>query len=184
MGTKNMNHARKCVVASLLVASSSGVARADDTGVYFGAGLGEAKQSATGFEGSGGTFTVFGGYSFNAYVAAEAGYIDGGKQTDHRNGLDLAVSSDGFVAAGIVKLPLGRFVAPYAKVGYVFYDSRTRISAGSQSLTSTESDENPLYGLGCEFKIGEHARIRVEYDQVDVDDADFDITSLNFAWRF
>lgn len=178
------NHRKQFVAASLLAVSLSGLARADDTGVYVGAGLGEARQSATGFDGKSGSFTVFAGYSFNDYLAAEGGYVDGGKQIDHQNGLNLAVRSDGFVVAGLVKLPLGRFVAPYAKLGYAFYDSNTTISAGGQSLSTSESDEKPLYGLGCEFKVGDHARIRVEYEKVDVDDADFDIASLNFAWRF
>lgn len=178
-----MNHARS-FAAVLLMALTAGAARAEDAGFYLGAGVGEASQDAEGFHGKDTSFTVFGGYSFNAYLAAEAGYIDAGKQTDHQGGLDLAVRSDGFLVAGLVKIPLGRYVAPYAKLGYAFYDARTSVSAGTQSVSATESDEDLVYGLGCEFKIGENLRLRAEYEKVDVSDADFDIASLNLAWQF
>ena len=35
----------------------------------------------------------------------------------------MTSSSDGVFAAVLAKLPLGKVVAPYAKLGYVFYDA-------------------------------------------------------------
>jgi OmpA-OmpF porin, OOP family len=179
-----MNHrnfARAPVLAAMF---AGGVAHAEDAGFYLGASVGEASQDAGEFDGSDTSFKLFGGYSFNQYFAAEAGYVDGGEQTDSIDSLDFAVKSDGFFAAALAKLPIGDYVAPYVKLGYVFYDSTTTVSDGSAQLSEDSSDEDLLYGLGLEFKLGEHFRLRAEYEQVDLSDADFDIISVVAAYRF
>ncbi len=170
-----------CVLVALF---ASGAAHADDPGFYLGAGAGEARQKSGDFEDSDTSFKVFGGYSFNEYLAAEAGFIDGGRQVDHEGTLRLAVDSSGLFVAGLAKLPIGRYVAPYVKVGYVFYDSTATVSSGTQTLYESRSDEDLLYGIGCEFKLGENFRLRAEYERVDVSGADFEIFSLTVAYQF
>jgi OOP family OmpA-OmpF porin len=166
------------------LAFAGNLAHADDSGFYLGAGAGQATQSAEGFDGKDTSFKLLGGYTFNKYLAAEAGYIDGGEQSDTTDGLTLAVKSDGFFAAALAKLPLGEYAAPYVKFGYVFYDSTATVSAGGQSLSESSSDEDLLYGVGCEFKFTEHFRLRAEYERVDVPDTDFDIFSIVAAFHF
>jgi outer membrane autotransporter protein len=179
-----MNHGKlmaACLVAAL---GATATARADDSGFYVGASVGEASQSAEGFDGSDTTFGVFGGYSFNPYLAVEGGYLDGGEQTDTQGSLRISVKSDGFFVAGLARLPLGKYVAPYLKVGLVTYDSTATVSSGNVSISESESDSDLLYGLGLEFKLGDHFRLRAEYEQIDVSDADFDIVSLAAAYKF
>jgi len=179
-----MNHGKlmaACVLAGL---GATATARADESGFYLGAGIGQASQSAESFDGSDTSFRVFGGYAFNPYLAVEGGYVDAGEQADSQGSLRLAVKSDGFFVAGLAKLPLGKYLAPYLKVGYVTYDSTETISSGSQHISDSESDSDLLYGAGFEFKLGDHFRLRAEYEKIDVSDADFDIVSLAAAYQF
>lgn len=169
------------VLAALFV---GGVARADEPDFYLGAGAGQARQTSRDFEGSDTSFRVLGGLSFNSYLAAEAGYIDGGEQTDRQGSLKLAVKSDGFFVAGLAKIPLGKYVAPYVKLGYVVYDSTTTVSSANFRTTEYLHDKDLLYGAGLELKFGDNLRVRTEYEQVDVPDSDFDIFSLVVAFQF
>jgi len=179
-----MNHGKLIAACVLAALGATGTARADDSGFYLGAGIGEASQSAEGFDGSDTTFRVFGGYSFNPYLAVEGGYVDGGEQTDTQGPVRIAVKSDGFFVAGLAKLPLGKYVAPYLKVGFVTYDSTATVSSGNVSISDSESESDLLYGVGFEFKLGDHFRLRAEYEKIDVSDADFDIISLAAAYKF
>jgi OOP family OmpA-OmpF porin len=176
---------RKIVGACVLAAAMThGVARADDTGFYVGAGFGQASQEFTGFEADDTAFKLFGGWSFNKYFAIEGGYIDGGTQSDSLGLLDADISSDGFFVEGLAKLPLGKYVAPYAKFGYVFYDSTTRVSSPGGSFSESESDADFIYGGGLEFKLGENFRLRAEYEEVNLPDSAFDIYTLAATWHF
>jgi len=159
-------------------------ARAEDSGVYLGASVGESSQSGGEFDGSDTSFKVLVGYSINRYLAAESGYVDAGRQTDSADDADIAIESDGFFVAALARLPLGDYVAPFAKVGYAFYDSKVTISDDGMTFSGSESDEDLLYGIGCEFKLGDHFRLRAEYEQVDVPDADFEIISLTGVFQF
>jgi len=179
-----MNHCKLIAACVLAALGATATARADDSGFYLGAGIGEARQSAEGFDGSDSTFRLFGGYAFNPYLAVEGGYVDGGEQTDTQGSLRVAVKSDGFFVAGLAKLPLGKYVAPYLKVGLVSYDSTATVSSGNVSVSESESNSDLLYGVGLEFKLGDHFRLRAEYEQIDVSDADFDIISLAAAYKF
>lgn len=170
-----------CLVTALM---AGGAVRAEDSGFYLGAGVGEASQSGGDFDGSDTSFTVFGGYSINEYLAAEAGYLDAGEQTDRDDGAEIAIKSNGFFVAALAKLPIGDVVAPYAKIGYAFYDSDVTITDGNLRLSGSESDDDLLYGIGCEFKLGERFRLRAEYEQVDIPDGDFEIISLTGAFQF
>lgn len=170
-----------CVVTGLMIC---GAVRAEDQGFYAGGSLGQARQKFTGFEGDDTSFKLFGGWSFNEYLAVEGGYVDGGTQSDQIGVLDVDISSDGFFVQGIGKWPLGRFVAPYAKFGYVFYDSTTRVSVGGPTFSESESDADFIYGGGLEFKLGDNFRLRAEYEEVNLPDSAFDIFSLAATWQF
>ncbi len=169
----------------LLAATLAGIARADDeAGFYLGGGFGEARQKSGAFEGDDTSFRVFGGYSFNRYFSAEAGYIDGGTIASPVGAYRVAIESAGLYATGIGKLPVGPYLVPFVKVGYVYHESTQTVAFGQLRQSDSESDSDFIFGGGFEFKIGENFRLRAEYDKVNVPDASFDIISLNAAYRF
>ena len=108
------------------------------------------------------------GYSFSRYFAAEAGLIDAGTQKDTVGPFDVKSSSEGVFAAVLAKLPLGKIVAPYAKLGYVLYDTTETVSNGGVTSHETTSGDDLLFGGGIEFRFGERVRLRAEYEKVDV----------------
>jgi OOP family OmpA-OmpF porin len=175
-------HTRKVLAAFAAVFLTA--AHADESAPYLGVSVGEASQSADGFDGSDTSFKLLGGYSFNKYLAAEAGYVDGGTQKDTIGALDVKASSHGYFAAVLAKLPLGNVVAPYAKLGYVVYDSTTTASSGGARFSESFHDDDLLYGIGCEFHLGKSFRLRAEYEQIDVPDADFEIISVVATFQF
>jgi OmpA-OmpF porin, OOP family len=172
---------RVCVVTGLV---ACGAARAQDSGFYVGASFGEASQDSGGFEASDKAFKLFGGWSFNRYFAVEGGYVDAGTQSDTIDQLRVDISSDGFFVEGLAKWPIGRYFAPYAKFGYVSYDSTQRLTLGSMSDSESESDADFIYGGGFEFNLTEKFRLRAEYEEVNLPDSAFDIISLVATWQF
>ena len=107
-----------CVLASTF----AGIAHADDdAGFYLGGGVGQAREKSGPFEGDDTSYRVFGGYSFNRYFSAEAGYIDGGTTSDDIGAYRVTIESAGLYATGIAKLPIGKYFAPFGKFGYVFH---------------------------------------------------------------
>ncbi len=70
---------RKIATTMLLAAAISTPALAADEGLYVGVNVGSAKKAVPGTSETNTAFGVFGGYSFNQYIAAEVGYTDLGK---------------------------------------------------------------------------------------------------------
>jgi OOP family OmpA-OmpF porin len=169
-----------CVLAGLLVP----VAQAEDSGFYLGAGIGQSRQEFNQFDAHATAYKLFGGWSFNEYFAFEGGYIDGGTQSDTIGPLHVDISSDGFFGAGLGKWPIGKYVAPYVKLGYAFYDSTTKLSVGAQSASESDSASGFLFGGGFEFKLGANFRLRTEYEKINVSHSAYDIISLSAAWQF
>lgn len=169
----------------LLAAAVSGAARADeDAGFYLGGGLGQVRYESGPFKGDDTSFRVFGGYSFNRYFSAEAGYIDGGTVTDDLGPYRLSLDSNGIYASGIAKLPIGDFFSPFVKLGWVLHDSTQTIRLGTQVDSSSDNDGDFLFSGGFEFKLSEKFRLNAEFDKINLHDASFEILSLNAAYRF
>jgi opacity protein-like surface antigen len=168
--------------ASLLTFTS--VHADEQTGVYVGASIGEATDKVDEFEDSGTTFKIMGGHSFNRYFAAELAYIDAGNLRDRIDGIDVTVESTGIVAAVLAKLPLGDYFSVFAKLGYAFYEEKVSLRLGDLRDSKTNSADDPLYGIGGEFRLGQRFKLRAEYEVVDIDNADFDMVSVGTTFHF
>ena len=121
---------------------------------------------------------VFGGYQFNRYVAAEAGYTDFGSYT--LNG--LAAVGNGYVAvsetdridalyiAAVGSIPLTSSVSLFGKLGLASSrDRETCYVTGAACPSVSSSQTEPVIGVGVEFpftpvRLRQHLAMRVEYD--------------------
>lgn len=159
-------------------------ASADDAGFYAGIGAGVAHEGFTGYRANDIAFKALFGYSANKYFAVEAAYADAGTLEDDVNGLDVAISSNGFIAAVLGKWPVTDVFSPYLKVGYAFYDSTTKVSNGVNSFSESFSEDDLMFGGGVELKLGDNFRLRAEMEKIKVPDADFRIYSLVAAYHF
>lgn len=156
---------------------------AEDAGFYVGIGAGLAHEGFEGFRGDDAAFKALAGYSFNKYLAAEVAYVDGGTQKDDVEGLDVAISSDGFIGTLIGKWPVNDVFAPYLKVGYASYDTTAKVTGGA-TFSISSSDSDAVIGAGLEFKLGERFRLRAEGEKINVSDADFRVYTLVATWHF
>ncbi len=172
--------------ACLLATMFADVGHADDdTGFYLGGGFGQAREEFLVFNGDDPMYRLFGGYSFNRFIAAEAGYIDNGKVGDTYNGIHQSLEMQGFYATGLAKWPIGKSFAPFAKLGVIFHDDIRKVSIGTQVLsTHSSSDADFIFGGGLEFKLGDNFRLRAEYEKVNMPDTAFDIVSFSAAYQF
>jgi OmpA-OmpF porin, OOP family len=171
-------------LTAVALATSINVHADEDAGFYLGASVGEATDKVGEFEDSGTSFKITGGYSFNRYLAAELAYIDAGTLEDRIDDIDATIESAGIVAAVLGKVPLGEYFSLFGKLGYAFYDEKVSLRQGNLSASETNSDEDLLYGVGAEVNLGQHFKLRAEYEAVDVSDADFDIVSFGATFHF
>src|SRR5262245_49238196 len=137
--------AAACMLMSLIAAGAA-QAEDQDTGFYAGGSVGRSRQEFNEFHAQDVAYKAFGGWSFNRYFAVEGGYVNGGTQSDTIRQLHVDISSDGIFAAGLAKWPVADVVVPYAKLGWVFYDTTTKLSVGSQRSSETESTSDFIFG--------------------------------------
>lgn len=156
----------------------------ESSGVYLGAGVGEATNESGEFKGSDTAFKVFGGYSLNRYLAVELAYVDAGTQKDRVGDIQVATESSGVIASVLGSLPLTDFFSLYGKVGYAFYDVDTTLRLGALQDAESESDEDLVYGAGLELAVWRGLKLRAEYEVIDVNDGDFGILSVGARYKF
>ena len=125
------------------------------------------------------------GAQFNPILSIEGGYVDFGNLNDG----PLRFSSDGGFAAALVHLPLGTF-APFAKIGQLWWDVDREGPSGGGLLTppalsgQRSSGNDTFYGVGVRIGEGPGLQLRLEYDRMEVDNADIDMGSINLQYRF
>jgi OOP family OmpA-OmpF porin len=179
-------HRARIGVLLLAVLASAGTQAADDgKGGYVGIGAGEAKTEIDEFIDENDTaYKIFGGWSFNRYIAAEVGYFDGGNPTSTVGTQRLQVDADGFYAAAIGSLPLGDRFSLFARLGYAFYEATASLQAPGIALSESDEDEDLLYGIGATAQFTDAFGVRLELESIDVSDAAFEMFTLSAIYRF
>ena len=144
------------------------------TGLYLGAGLGQAsiKETAGGttFDASDAAYKAFVGYRFGLIpiidLAVEGGYTDFGKPSQTIGGQNVQIKLHGYDAAALLIFPLGP-IDLYGKAGMLSWSA----DASGAGTTSSTTGTDPFYGAGVGFyiwKIG----IRAEYERYQIKDVD------------
>jgi opacity protein-like surface antigen len=169
-------------------------------GFYAGAGLGEAEptsweddddyyyySSDTETGDSDTSLSVFAGYRFNRYVAAELGWFDAGTMgwdqslvyvpellDVYNTDIDLDVTSANVSVLGI--LPFARIWEGYIRGGVAFYDAdadqRLAPSFGGETVRRRVDDSGAdfLFGIGIGVTAFERVRFRLEFQGFTIDD--------------
>ena len=123
------------------------------------------------------------GAQLNPVFSLEGGYVDFGDLNDG----SLKFSSDGTFAAALVHLPISSSFAPFAKIGQLWWDVDRDVEAGgllSPALSSSADGNDTFYGVGLRIGEGPGLQMRIEYDRMELDDADVDMGSVNLQYRF
>ena len=181
-----MKTSRLALCAALLAASA---AWADnDSGLYLGGGIGqfniEGDVDNVNFEGDDDAYKLFVGWRFNKFIGVEFDYIDFGTASDSAAGFDIDADVKGYAPYVVGTLPLGP-IELFAKAGYLFYDFDVEVQGPGGGVSDDNSDEDLVYGVGAGLTLFEHLHARVEYEIIDIGDADdADAIWVSAAWRF
>lgn len=197
-----------CASATALVLMSA-QAMAADTGFYAGVGGGvfgvdldtEIDPAiSSSFDEDDTGFRAFGGWQFSNIFAAEVGYLDGGSASGTIGDLvadgveaDLDIDVSGIDLSLVGTLPIGETFFAFGRVGLISWDAdldaviTTDDGEGgttTETLSSSDSGEDPMYGAGFGMNLGDNASARVEYTFYDIGDVDSDFLSASFVWKF
>lgn len=188
-------------------------------GFYAGAGVGDAEPTSWDNDywysdvesGDGDTsLSVFAGYRFNRYLAAEVGWFDAGSMgwdqslvyvpdllDVYNTDVDLEVTTLNATVIGI--LPFARIWEAYIRGGAAFYDAsadqRLTPSFGGVTVERSVDDSGAdfLFGIGIGLTLFERAHVRLEFQSffidedliaVEEDTASVDTFLLDVQYRF
>ena len=157
-------------------------------------------------------YKIFGGYTFNQYIAAELSYLDLGEvEAKSRavgtfydvinNSLDgdlyatAKASINAFTLDAKLSYPVLPFATVMAKAGVYSADTDLKLRAGSSistdnySYSKTESSSGLHYGVGVDFKVTDAIGVRAEWERLDGIEAnqgknDVDLMSASVIYRF
>lgn len=173
-------------------------ARADETGIYAGASIGQAKTDFSDaalddlFDGKDTAFKLFLGYRILDWVGVEAGYVDLGEVTLRGNQPGITqfrLEEAGFNVFGVLYWNIGT-VAPidlFAKGGFMVSQAHVRTNTLFGTLDDTDNSTDLAWALGAQVRFDKLA-VRLEYERFDFDaGAGFDapeMLSLGATWTF
>ncbi len=160
-----------------------------DKGFYAGGGIGSAELSED-FDGftidtDSTAYRIFGGWRFNDYFAVEGGYQDFG---DFEQQIDVggtpvtaSLSADGFTLGVAGSLPIGERFSVMGRFGMFYWDGNAEINNVSQA---TPEDNNPYFGIGIGYAVSEKFLITGDLTRFELEDANSNVISLGFQFRF
>ena len=188
-------------------------------GFYAGAGAGAAEPTSWDNDywysdvesgDSDTSFSVFAGYRFNRYLAAEVGWFDAGTMgwnqslvyvpdllDVYNTDVDLEVTAVNATVIGI--LPFARIWEAYIRGGAAFYDAsadqRLTPSFGGATVERSVDDSGAdlLFGIGIGLTLFDRAHVRLEFQSFFIDEdliaaeadtASVDTFLLDVQYRF
>jgi hypothetical protein len=170
-------------------------AHADNTGIYAGLSLGQAKTDISGdalddlFDGKDTAFKLFLGYRILDWVGFEAGYVDLGEITlrNSQPGVSrFRLEEAGFNVFGKLYYDIAN-VDLFAKAGFMVSQLHARTETFFGGFDATDNSTDLAWGVGAQVRFDKLA-VRLEYERFDFEaGAGFDspdMVSLGASWTF
>jgi hypothetical protein len=143
------------ITTALLLGSVTAV-QAESPGVYVGAALGSYNINDGNLDNNDRVLKTLVGLQLNNFFAIEGAWTDFNRAN---NGGDT-FEADGHGLAAVLSLPVGLFV----KGGQFWWSSNAVLSSTAQSSNGND----PFWGVGFKFGLGEHLALRLEAERYDV----------------
>jgi OOP family OmpA-OmpF porin len=150
-------------------------------------------------------FSVFAGYRFFPYLAAEFGYVDLGELTYNADvvllgtsapgSVDITFSSKGPLGSALGIWPINDSWDVYARAGIFISDTKLKVNVGLLNASDTETESktsvDSMIGLGTAVHLGDHFSLRLEYqrfgavgDEDTTGESNVDLVNAGFLVRF
>ena len=186
----------KSAVALGIVSLWAGTAaHADDTGIYAGLSVGQAKTDFSDdgldelFDGKDTAFKLFLGYRVLDWVGFEAGYVDLGEITlkgSQPGVTQFRLEEAGFNVFGVVYWDIAP-VDLFAKAGFMVSQVHARTNTVFGPFDNSENSTDLAWGVGAQLRFDKLA-VRLEYERFDLDAGSGfespDMVSLGASWTF
>jgi OOP family OmpA-OmpF porin len=140
------------------------------------------------------------GYTFNKYVAIEAGYADLGEMNrDYADGIgavNIKSEADGFYFGPQISLPVTDAFSIFGKVGLFAWDVDEKVSASgayaaTNGLSASAHGTDVYFGAGMAYAITDTLSVKAEWirynnvgDKDTTDSADVDFISAGLTFKF
>jgi OmpA-OmpF porin, OOP family len=152
-------------------------------------------------------FSVFGGYRFFPYLAAEFGYVDLGELAYSADfvvlrpgaplpgAVKITFGSKGPVASALGIWPVNDSWDLYARAGLFVSDTELSVKVNalgvSETVTESKTAVDPMIGLGTAVHLGKHFSLRAEYqrfgsvgDEDSTGEMHVDLVNVGFLVQF
>jgi OOP family OmpA-OmpF porin len=168
-----MNRSAGFLITTLIGASFSLAALAQERGPYLGAALGQSKfkqwcdPTLARCDDKDFAWKLVGGYRFNRYFAYEASYIDWGEVTAVSiTGARVAADQQSYGIAAVGSLQIGPQFTVFGKFGFLRTEQETRRITPSP-LTLKRKETELQYGLGMKYGLTKNWGLRAEWENTD-----------------
>ncbi len=115
-------------------------------------------------------FKAFAGYRFHKNFAAELDYLDYGETDDNILGIDTEIDLYAVALYAVGILPLSEQFELFVKLGAAYWDGEADASIMGITVSDDENGTDLAYGLGASYAFTDNFAVRVEYEEIDVDD--------------
>lgn len=143
---------------------------------FFGAGYGAYQIDENGLDEEDALWKAYFGSMFNSSVGIELSYVDFERASDQGSSFD----ADGYGIALLLGAPLSSNFTIYAKGGLYFWDAESNFAG----VRATDDGDDPFYGAGLKFKLGQHLALRLEYERYKLSNIDLDTANLSIQGSF
>ena len=150
----------------------------EDSGGYFGAGIGKASLSdycsdtaglvVTSCDDSDTSFKIFGGFRFTRNVAVELAYVDLGKYraTGSVIGIPFTTSTEvtGITVQAVGIVPFGNEFSLMGRIGAILWDLNSSAAVGGFPGGISDSGVDIAMGVGAQYKFTTNFGVRADLD--------------------
>jgi len=158
-----------------------GIGSADYKVDFSSLGGGNVEDSGTGSK-------LYGGYSFNKYLAAEAAYYNfaeasiGAVETSPGSGtfVSAAASMKGFGAYAVGMYPVTKKFTLMAKLGMLNWDADLTVNASNGSNSGTDA----AYAIAASYAFTKELLVTGEWESFNTDNPEVTMLSLGFRFNF
>lgn len=164
-------------------------AQAQERGPYVGAALGQADFTEwcdtggspiqlTSCDDTTVAWKLLGGYRFNAYLGAEASFINWGKVTASTASASVSAKQHSFGIAAVASFPVAQGFSVQAKLGLLSTDQETESPGSRVDRSETEGH----YGVGARYAFPGGLAVRGEWEKADK--LEVQLLSIGVEYRF
>ncbi len=186
-----MRHGLCVATAAVAGALLTGSASADDFNrwsVFLGVGKTEWEESfpEIGITASDNTTSFTAGVGFRParHLGFELAYYDVGTAEETVAGVTGRAKGDGIGVSALGLLPVSERWMLHGRVGMVSWDTEATLEAPGIVVSTENSGEDPIFGIGAAVHWEKGAFARLEYNYLEADNAELSSLTLSIVWTF